>query len=71
MASNATSTAIPNPDTAKKRKGAPTTNEIFTEPVAMTPETTVNGSRVQTGPKKVFVAQSNKVTFVSKINTRY
>ena len=61
MVGNASSTGIPNHDTAKKRKGAPTTNEIFTEPVAVTPETTVNGSRVQTGPKKVFVAQSNKV----------
>jgi hypothetical protein len=64
MGSNATSTGIPNNDTAKKRKGAPTTNEIFTEPVAVIPETTtVNGSRMQTGPKKVFVAQSNKVLF--------
>lgn len=62
MVSNATSTGIPNQDAAKKRKGAPTTNEIFTELVPVTPETTVNGSRVQTGPKKIFVAQSNKVS---------
>ena len=60
MASNATSTGIPN-DTAKKRKGAPSANEIFTEPVPAANETVFNGERTQNAPKRVYVSQSKQV----------
>ena len=61
MVSNTSSaTGIPN-DTAKKRKGAPSTNEIFTSPVSVTDETMYNGDRIQTAPKRVFVSQPNQV----------
>ena len=61
MPSNASSaTGIPN-ETAKKRKGAPSANEIFTAPVPVTDETIYTGDSIQTAPRRVFVNQSNQV----------
>lgn len=62
MASNGSSTGIPS-DTAKKRKGAPTANEIFTEPVpTATDKAAYNGNRGKPVPMKMYAAQSRKVS---------
>jgi hypothetical protein len=60
MVSNATSTGIPN-DTIKKRKGPPSANEIFTDPVPVTNHVNINGKTTQRVPQRVYVSQSNKV----------
>lgn len=60
MVSNATSTGIPN-DTVKKRKGAPSANEIFSDPVPATDETMFNGNRIQNAPKRKYVSQPSQV----------
>lgn len=60
MSANAVATGIPH-DTAKKRKGPPSANEIFTDPVPVTGDATTNGGSAPNAPKKVFVVQSNKV----------
>ena len=54
-----TSTGVSN-DTAKKRKGNPTANEIFTT-VPETGVTAINGDNVQSAPKKAYVAPPKRV----------
>jgi hypothetical protein len=61
MASNATASGIGN-DTAKKRKGPPSANEIFSDPVIVTRggDTASNGETI-VAPVRVFPIQSQKV----------
>ena len=59
----ATATGIPQ-EQAKKRKGAPSTNEIFSEPVAgPTSPTVINGHRLQTGAKRVHLNPHKQVSY--------
>jgi hypothetical protein len=60
MATNASTTALPS-ESAKKRKGAPTTNEIFTNPVLSPDESKGDDSKAQVPKKKIHVAQSSQV----------
>ena len=64
MVSNATASGIGN-DTAKKRKGPPSANEIFSDPVGVTTggDTASNGETI-VAPVKVFPIQSQKVRHI-------
>jgi hypothetical protein len=69
MSANAVATGIPH-DPVKKRKGPPSANEIFKDPVPVTGDAASNGGSVHGAPKKVFVAQSNKVVSLYAIGMR-
>jgi Dolichyl-phosphate-mannose-protein mannosyltransferase len=64
MAANATSTAVPS-DAAKKRKGAPTQNEIFSTPVLSTGKPSHKDSGDKMPNKKAHIAQSPQVLGIS------
>lgn len=61
MASNASASGISN-DTAKKRKGPPSANEIFSDPVIVSRggDTASNGDPI-VAPVKIFPVKSQNV----------
>jgi hypothetical protein len=66
----ASATGIPS-EQAKKRKGAPSTNEIFTTPVVEAkPATVINGDRLQTGAKRVHLNPHAQVSIPAVLYAR-
>jgi hypothetical protein len=66
MSANVVATGIPH-DPLRKRKGPPSANEIFTDPVPVTGDAAYNGGAVPAAPNRVFVAQSNKVSLLGQL----
>jgi hypothetical protein len=66
----ASATGVPT-EQAKKRKGAPSTNEIFSTPVVEAkPPTVINGDRLQTGAKRVHLNPHAQVSIPVVLHAR-
>jgi hypothetical protein len=63
MVANAIASGTTSSDSAKKRKGPPSANEIFTDPVPVVTNdsTPLNASRVPTVPQRIYVNSQTKV----------
>ena len=57
---DAPATGVRN-ETIKKRKGAPSANEIFTGPVPVIDEATYGGDRIHPVPRRAYVNHSSQV----------
>lgn len=60
MVANVTATGIPN-DSAKKRKGAPSANEIFQDPVPLNSNNILNEASTPNVSSKIHVNPQKKV----------